>query len=93
MRLSRKAQPAERPNLRRATTPTGRRFDLQDHRVRAAVREALKDVACASGTRSRDNAGPIRAQPRYRQFDLPIRRRRMGSCKGFFGLDHSLPDP
>ena len=61
-------------------------FDLQDYRVRAAVRQALKNVACASGARSRDNAGPIWTQPLYRRFDLHIRRHRIGSCKVFLFL-------
>jgi hypothetical protein len=46
--------------LRRITKPMGRTFDLQDHRVRAAVRQALKNVAYASSARPRGSAGPIR---------------------------------
>jgi hypothetical protein len=45
------------------TKPTRRTFDLQDHRVRAAVRQALKNVAYASSARPRGSAGPIRAKP------------------------------
>ena len=63
--------------------PTGRTFDLQDHRVRAAVCQALKNVAYASSARSRGSAGPIRAEPLYCQFDLPVRRRPIGSYEVF----------
>jgi hypothetical protein len=66
------------------TKPTGRTFDLQDHRVRAAVRQALKNVAYASRSRSRGSAGPIRAEPLYGQFDLPVRRHPIGSYEVFF---------
>jgi hypothetical protein len=61
--LTRNGQPSS--PLRRATKPTGRTFALQDHRVRAAVRQLPKNVACASGAQPRDSAGPIRAQPLY----------------------------
>jgi hypothetical protein len=47
-----------RPPLRRITKPTGRPFDLQGHRVRAAVRQALKNVAYASSVRPRGQRGP-----------------------------------
>jgi hypothetical protein len=49
------------PPLRRITKPTGQTFNLQDHRVRAAVRQALMNVAYASSARPRGSAGPIRA--------------------------------
>jgi hypothetical protein len=81
-----------RPPLRRITKPTGRTFDLQDHRVRAAVRQALKNVAYASSARSRGSAGPIRAEPLYCQFDLPVRRRPIGSYEVFFVLCHLVPE-
>lgn len=74
--------------LRRTTQPTGRTFDLQDHRVRPAVRQALKNVACASSARSRGSAGPIRAKPPYCQFDLPVRRRPIGCYEVFSVLCH-----
>ena len=78
--------------LRRITKPAGRTFDLQDHSVRAAVRQALKNVACASGARSRGSAGPIRAKPLYCQFDLPVRRHPIGSYEFFLVLCHLVPD-
>jgi hypothetical protein len=81
-----------RPPLRRITKPTGRTFDLQDHRVRAAVRQALKNVAFAPSARSRGSAGPIRAKPLHCQFDLHVRRRRIGSYEVFFILCHLVPD-
>jgi hypothetical protein len=81
-----------RPPLRRITKPTGRTFDLQDHRVRAAVRQALKNVACASSARPRGSAGPIRAEPLYCQFDLPVRRHPIGSYEFFLVLCHLVPD-
>ena len=68
LRLSLRRSP-----LRRNTKPTGRTFDLQDYRVRAAVRQALKNVACASSARSRASAGPIRAKPLYcHSFATPV---------------------
>jgi hypothetical protein len=87
LRLSLRRSP-----LRRNTKPTGRTFDLQDYRVRAAVRQALKNVACASSARSRGSAGPIRAKPLYCQFDLPGRRRPIGSYEVFFVLCHLVSD-
>jgi hypothetical protein len=81
-----------RPPLRRITKPTGRTFDLQNHRVRSAVRQALKNVAYASSARPRGSAGPIRAEPLYCQFDLPVRRRPIGSCEVFFVLCHLVPE-
>ena len=49
--------------LRRITKPTAQTFNLQNHRVRAAVRQALKNVAYASSAQPRGSAGPIRAKP------------------------------
>jgi hypothetical protein len=47
--------------LRRITKPAGRTFDLQDHRVRAAVRQALKNVSlclrCAVEGQRGSNSG------------------------------------
>ena len=75
------------PPLRRITKPTGRTFDLQDHRVRAAVREALKNVAYASSAQPRGSVVPIRAKPLYCQFDLPVRRQPIGrSARTNFSL-------
>jgi hypothetical protein len=54
--------------VRRITKPTGQTFNLQDHRARAAVRQALKNVAYASSARPRGSAGPIRAEPLYLSF-------------------------
>jgi hypothetical protein len=51
--------------------------------MRAAVRQALKNVACPSGARSRYCAGPIRAHPLYRQFNLPVCRHPIGSYEVF----------
>ena len=81
-----------RPPLRRITKPTGQTFNLQDHRVRAAVRQALKNVAYASSARPRGSAGPIRAEPLYCQFDLHVRRRPIGSYEFFLVLCHLVPD-
>jgi hypothetical protein len=78
--------------LRRITKPTGRTFDLQDHRMRAAVRQALKNVACASGARSRGSAGPIWAQSLYCQFDLAVRQRPIGWYEVFSVLCHLVPN-
>ena len=78
--------------LRRITKPTGQTFNLQDHRVRAAVRQALKNVAYASSARPRGSAGPIRAEPLYCQFDLPGRRHSIGSYEFFLVLCHLVPD-
>src|ERR1700730_7431398 len=66
-------------------------FDLQDYRVRAAVRQVLKNVAYASSARPRGSAGPIRAKPFYCQFDLPVRRRPIGPYEVFFVLCHLVP--
>ena len=74
------------------TKPTRRTFDLQDHRVRAAVCQALNNVAFAPSARSRGSAGPIRAKPLHCQFDLHLRRRRIGSYEVFFVLCHLVPD-
>ena len=74
------------------TKPTGRTFDLQDHRVRAAVCQALNNVAFAPSARSRGSAGPIRAKPLYCQFDLPVRRHPIGSYEFFLVLCHLVPD-
>src|ERR1700720_4410450 len=74
------------------TKPTRRTFDLQDHRVRAAVRQALKNAAYASSARPRGSAGPIRAEPLYCQFDLPGRRHSIGSYEFFLILCHLVPD-
>jgi hypothetical protein len=60
--------------------------------MRSAVCQALKDVAYAPGTRSRENLGPIRAQSRHRRFYLGIRWYRVGSYKDFSVLDHLVPD-
>ena len=78
--------------LRRITKPTGQTFNLQDHRVRAAVRQALKNAAYASSARPRGSAGPIRAEPLYCQFDLPVRRHPIGSYEFFLVLCHLVPD-
>ncbi len=67
-------------------------FDLQDYRVRAAVRQALKNVACASGARSRGRAGPVLAKPLHCQLDLSLRRRPIGLYEIFSVLCHLLPD-
>jgi hypothetical protein len=74
------------------TKPTRRTFVLQDHRVRAAVCQALNNVAFAPSARSRGSAGPIRAKPLHCQFDLHVRRRRIGSYEVFFVLCHLVPD-
>jgi hypothetical protein len=56
------------------------------------VRQALKNVAYASSARPRGSAGPIRAEPLYCQFDLPVRRRPIGSYEVFFVLCHLVPE-
>jgi hypothetical protein len=81
-----------RPRLRRINKPRGRTFDLQDHRVRAAVCQALNNVAFAPSARSRGSAGPIRAKPLHCQFDLPVRRHPIGSYEFFLVLCHLVPD-
>ena len=45
-----------------------------------------------SSARPRGSAGPIRAEPLYCQFDLPVRRRPIGSYEVFFVLCHLVPD-
>jgi hypothetical protein len=81
-----------RPPSRRITKPTRRTFDLQDHRVRAAVCQALNNVAFAPSARSRGSTGPIRAKPLHCQFDVHVRRRPIGSYEVFFVLCHLVPD-
>jgi hypothetical protein len=77
---------------RQTDRATGRTFDLQDHRVRAAVCQALGNVAFAPTARSRGSAGPIRAKPLHCQFDVHVRRRPIGSYEIFFVLCHLVPD-
>jgi hypothetical protein len=78
---------------RRIAKPSGRTFDLPDYRVRAAVRQALKNVACASGARSRGSAGPVRAKPLYCQFDLPNRCRPISLYEAFLVHCHLVSPP
>jgi hypothetical protein len=80
---------APRPSC---TKPTGRTFDLEDHCVRAAVCQALNNVAFAPSARSRGSAGPIRAEPLHCQFDVHVRRRPIGSYEVFFVLCYLVPD-
>jgi hypothetical protein len=60
--------------------------------VRAAVCQALNNVAFAPSARSRGSACPIRAKPLHCQFDVHVRRRPIGSYEVFFVLCHLVSD-
>jgi len=53
--------------------------------------EEAKDEDEISGEEGRGSAGPIRAEPLYCQFDLPVRRHPIGSYEFFLSL-YLVPD-
>src|SRR5208282_1040419 len=76
--------------------PARRALDFHGNGVRAAMREALNDLARAPAERSRGASQPVQAQALGRDFDLGFRwqgaGRRLAGCLDVLVFAHRLTD-